>query len=163
MAKRICKLALLTALCLVFGYIESLFSITVAVPGIKLGLANSIALLLLAKRDIKGALVVNLTRILLSALLFGSPFSLIFSLSGALGSMAAMLLFLKVKSVSVVGLSALGGTAHNIFQLFAAFFVLGRAVVYYLPFLILAGGISGALTGSVATLILKKLKTNGKI
>lgn len=76
--------------------------------------------------------------------------------------MAAMLLFLKVKSVSLVGLSALGGTVHNVFQLLAAFFVLGSAVKYYLPFLILAGGISGALTGIISELILKKVKTNGK-
>lgn len=162
MTKKISTYALLACVCLIFGYIESLVPLTAAIPGIKLGLSNSVALLLLTKRDIKGALAVNITRILLSALLFGSPFSLVFSLSGALGSMAAMLLFLKVKSVSVVGLSALGGTVHNIFQLLAAFFVLGSAVKYYLPFLILAGGISGALTGIISELILKKVKTNGK-
>ncbi|MBQ3816942.1 MAG: Gx transporter family protein [Clostridia bacterium] len=162
MAKRISKYGLLACLCLIFGYIESFVPLAAGVPGIKLGLANSVALILIARGDIKGAFAVNITRILLSAFLFGSPFSLIFSLSGALGSMAVMVLLFKLKKFSVIGLSAAGGALHNIFQLLAALFIIGKEVLYYLPLLIVAGGISGTITGWVAFLILKKMKTIGK-
>lgn len=70
MAKRITLYGIFTCLALIFGYIESLFSLSFIAPGIKIGLANCICLLLIASGDIRGALLVNITRIILSALLF---------------------------------------------------------------------------------------------
>ena len=67
MAKKIALYSILTSLALIFGYIESLFSLSFIAPGIKLGLANSVALILLCFKDFKGAVLVNITRILLSA------------------------------------------------------------------------------------------------
>ena len=55
MAKKITLYALFAALAMIFGYIESLYSLSFIAPGIKLGLANSIVLLLLCGGDFKGA------------------------------------------------------------------------------------------------------------
>ena len=68
MSKKVTLYGVLSAVCLVFSYIEILLPLTFIAPGVKIGLANGVALLLILKKDIKGALLVNIIRILLSNL-----------------------------------------------------------------------------------------------
>ena len=158
MAKKVALYGILTGLALIFGYIESLFSLSFIAPGIKLGLANSVALLLLCFKDIKGALLVNITRILLSALLFSTPFSLVFSLTAGIISVGIMTLLSGIKSVSVVGFSIAGAVVHNLVQLTVASIIFGRAVWYYLPFLLVSALISGGIIGALSLIIFKRIK-----
>lgn len=163
MAKKIALYGILTGLALIFGYIESLFSLSFIAPGVKLGLANSVALLLLCFKDFKGALLVNITRVLLSALLFSSPFSLVFSLTAGLVSVVIMRVLSGLKGVSAVGFSISGAAVHNLVQLTVAAVLFGRAVWYYLPFLLISALLSGGLIGILSSIIFKKIKTNIKI
>ena len=158
MAKKVALYGILTGLALIFGYIESLFSLSFIAPGIKLGLANSVALLLLCFKDFKGALLVNITRILLSALLFSTPFSLVFSLTAGIISVVIMKLLSGIKSVSVVGFSIAGAAVHNLVQLTVASLIFGRAVWYYLPFLLVSALISGGIIGALSLIIFKRIK-----
>ena len=158
MAKKVALYGILTGLALIFGYIESLFSLSFIAPGIKLGLANSVALLLLCFKDFKGALLVNITRILLSALLFSTPFSLVFSLTAGIISVVIMGLLSGIKSVSVVGFSIAGAVVHNLVQLTVASIIFGRAVWYYLPFLLVSALISGGIIGALSLIIFKRIK-----
>ena len=158
MAKKVALYGILTGLALIFGYIESLFSLSFIAPGIKLGLANSVALLLLCFKDFKGALLVNITRILLSALLFSSPFSLVFSLTAGILSVVIMGLLSGIKGVSVVGFSIAGAAVHNLIQLTVASIIFGRAVWYYLPFLLVSALISGGIIGALSLIIFKRIK-----
>lgn len=162
MAKKVALYGILTSLALIFGYIESLFSLSFIAPGVKLGLANSVALLLLCFKDFKGALLVNITRILLSALLFSSPFSLIFSLTAGVLSVMIMRLLSGIKSVSQVGFSIAGAAVHNLVQLTVASLLFGRAVWWYLPFLLISALISGGLIGTLSSIIFRKINFNGK-
>lgn len=161
--KRITLYALFVAVCLIIGYLESLLSIslTAVAPGVKIGLSNAVALMLICKGDVKGAWAVNITRIALSALLFGSPISLLFSLAGGIASTLVACLLSKVKSVSAIGISMAGGTVHNIFQLLAATVFVGVGVIYYLPILLIGGAICGAFCGVLVKLVLSKLQING--
>lgn len=158
MAKKVALYGILTGLALIFGYIESLFSLSFIAPGIKLGLANSVALLLLCFKDFKGALLVNITRILLSALLFSTPFSLVFSLTAGIISVVIMKRLSGIKSVSVVGFSIAGAVVHNLVQLTVASIIFGRAVWYYLPFLLVSALISGGIIGALSLIIFKRIK-----
>ena len=158
MAKKVALYGILTGLALIFGYIESLFSLSFIAPGIKLGIANSVALLLLCFKDFKGALLVNITRILLSALLFSTPFSLVFSLTAGIISVVIMKLLSGIKSVSVVGFSIAGAAVHNLVQLTVASLIFGRAVWYYLPFLLVSALISGGIIGALSLIIFKRIK-----
>lgn len=158
MAKKVALYGILTGLALIFGYIESLFSLSFIAPGIKLGLANSVALLLLCFKDFKGALLVNITRILLSALLFSTPFSLVFSLTAGILSVVIIGLLSGIKSVSVVGFSIAGAAVHNLVQLTVASIIFGRAVWYYLPFLLVSALISGGIIGALSLIIFKRIK-----
>lgn len=159
MAKKIAFCSLLTALALIFGFLEHLVSLDYIAPGIKLGLANSIVLILIYLKQYNSAILVNLTRILLSTLLFSGPIAALFAVSGASISMFASFLLLKAKHLSVVGISIVGAVCHNLGQILVAFFVMGTAsVLYYIPVLSLCGAVSGLLTGTVTNLILKHLK-----
>ena len=163
MAKKVALYGILTSLALILGFLESLFSLSFIVPGVKLGLANSVALLLLCFKDFKGALIVNITRILLSALLFSSPFSLAFSLTAGVFSVVIMRLLSGIKSVSVIGFSIAGAAVHNLVQLTVASLLFGRAVWWYQPFLLISALISGGIIGILSSIIFKKLKTNTKL
>ena len=163
MAKKIALYSILTSLALIFGYIESLFSLSFIAPGVKLGLANSIALILLCYGDFRGAMLVNITRILLSALLFSSPFSLVFSLTAGILSVVIMRLLSGIKGVSVIGFSISGAAVHNLVQLTVASLLFGRAVWYYLPFLLVSALLSGGIIGILSSIIFKKIKTNIKL
>lgn len=159
---RLCVYALLTALCMVIGFLESLIPTDAAVPGVKLGLANSVALLLVCKGDAKGAFAVNTARIILSSLLFGSALSLLFSFTAGMCSLAAVALIKRTNVFDIVGLSVSGAVVHNLIQLAVAMLVVGSAAAVWLPVLLLSGIISGAVTGTLGTVILKKIETNRK-
>lgn len=163
MAKKVALYGILTGLAMIFGYIESFVSLSFIAPGIKLGLANSVALLLLCFKDFKGALAVNITRILLSAMLFSSPFSLVFSLTAGVLSVVIMRILSGVKGVSAIGFSIAGAAVHNVTQLTVAALLFGRAVWYYLPFLLAFAMIGGGLIGTLSLIIFKKVKTKVKL
>ena len=158
--KRLTLYALLTAACLIIGYLESFLSIslTAIAPGVKLGLSNAVALALICCGDKRGAWAVNITRICLSALLFGSPVSFLLSLSGGVASTAISCLLSRLKNVSVIGISIAGGVLHNVFQVIAATALVGFGVAYYLPILLLLGAVCGAFCGILAHMVLKHNK-----
>lgn len=145
-------LALFTTLSLAIFAAESAIPPLVPIPGIKLGLANIVTLILLRQFSARDALVVLVSRILLSAFLFGQALSLLYSLAGGLLSlwvMAAVMRLLQKKALFLTG--AMGGLTHNLGQLAVAFAITRTAgVAAYLPFLILSGIVTGLFTGLCA-------------
>ena len=159
MSKKVALYGVLASICLVFSYVETLLPLTFIAPGVKIGLANGVALILILKNDIKGAFLVNIIRILLLNLLFVSPFALIFSLSAGLFSTLVMWLVKKTKIFGTVGFSILGALTHNLVQSAVAIMVLGTGSVFYLPILIFSAIISGTFIGILANILDKKIKT----
>lgn len=94
--KRIARFGLLTALSLVLGLIDRAIPLTAllggAVPGIKLGLANTVLLYAVYLMDWKSCVLLMLTKVVLSGFLFGSLTAILYSLSGGVLSLAVMLL-----------------------------------------------------------------------
>lgn len=150
-------MGLLLALGMILSYVESLFPIAPAVPGIKIGLANILAVLLLYSYGVGACILYQGMRIFLTALLFGSFYSGIYSLAGAALSLAAMILLKKAKLLDIEGVSMSGGVFHNIGQLLIAFlFVQNTAIFGYLPILLIAGALSGYLIGLVGEILIKR-------
>ena len=149
----------LAALALIFGYVESLVPLFITMPGIKLGLANLVVLFALYKLGWKWAALVNVCRMLLSALLFTNAFTLLYSLFGAAFAFAAMLAAKRSKLFSPCGVSIAGGAAHNVGQMAACLlFTQTQAILHYTPVLVISGALFGAITGLVANLVLKRLR-----
>ena len=156
--KTVATIGLLTSLCVILGYVESLIPINLAIPGIKIGLTNIVVLFALYRLDIKSALLINIARILIVGFLFGTGTSIIYSLSGGLISFTVMLLAKKVFSLSLFSVSILGGIFHNVGQILACMLLLNTySVLYYLVILYFTGIFSGATIGFIAYLILKKV------
>jgi len=156
--KKVSQMGLLIALALILSFIETQIPAFVAVPGVKIGLANIVVLFALYGFGFKEAIVISILRVFLSSLMFGSVLSLGYSLSGALLSLFGMALLKKTRLFGSVGVSVVGGVLHNLGQIITACFILEtNVVVYYLPFLILSGTIAGVVVGLVAALVLKRL------
>lgn len=148
-----------TALALIFSYVETLIPINFGIPGAKLGLANLVIVIVLYKTGGKEALLLSVTRIVLSGFLFGNLFAILYSLAGGLFSLAVMGLVKRKKSFSIIGVSMAGGVTHNIGQLIVAMLVVETYQVgYYLPVLMLAGLATGTLIGVISREVLKRLK-----
>ena len=159
MSKKVALYGVLASVGLVFSYVETLLPLTFIAPGVKIGLANGVALLLILKNDIKGAFLVNIIRILLLNLLFVHPIALIYSLSAGIISTLVMVLVAKTNIFSAVGFSVLGAITHNLVQAVIAFIMLGSGILFYLPVLIFSAIITGVIIGFLAKILDKKIKT----
>lgn len=148
MAKKVSILGVMTALGIVLGWLEACVPITLGIPGVKLGIANLVALLVLYRFSLKEAAAVSVLRVLISGILFGNLAIGIYSLAGAMLSLAVMAILKKKTGLSVAGVSAAGGVAHNLGQILTAWIMMGTAAIfYYLPVLIVSGVIAGVLVG----------------
>ena len=159
--RKTAELGFFLAVALILSYVESLIPITFGIPGIKLGLPNLIVVLLLfgQRYGAKEALLVNGMRIVLSGFLFSNLYAILYALAGAVFSFIAMLIGKRLRCFSVIGVSVLGGVFHNIGQAIVAMFVVETfAVSYYIPFLIVAGTITGALLGLIVMEIIPYLE-----
>ncbi len=153
--KNIAFAGMFTAAMFIIGYMESLLPPLFSVPGIKPGFANIPVMIAIYILGWKLAAAMSFTRIILSGLTFTGLFACIYSLSGAVLSILTMILLKKTKKFSVTAVSMAGGVAHNLGQILVAWLVLGRAVLYYFPVLVISGLVAGALTGMVTGIILK--------
>jgi len=113
--KRITRFGLLTALALVLGFLDRAIPLTAilggAVPGIKLGLANTVLLYAVYLMDWKSCFLLMLTKVVLSGFLFGSLTAILYSLSGGLLSLAVMLLLRKKPEAGALGAAAMAAGA----------------------------------------------------
>ena len=158
--RKTAELGFFLAVALILSYVESLIPITLGIPGIKLGLPNLIVVLLLfgQRYGAKEALLVNGMRIVLSGFMFSNLYAILYALAGAAFSFIAMLIGKRLRCFSVIGVSVLGGVFHNIGQAVVAMIVVETfAVSYYIPFLIVAGMITGAFLGLIVMEIIPYL------
>ena len=158
---RLTALALTVSFALILSFIESRIPAFVAIPGVKVGLANIAVIFTLYKFGIKEAISVSIVRVLLVSMLFGSPISMIYSITGAVLSLLVMFLLKNLTPVSEVVVSVSGGIMHNVGQIGAASVMLGTNVVaYYLPYLLLSGTIAGIVVGIASALLIQKVNLN---
>lgn len=157
--KRIVVLGLLVALAFVFSYLESLVPISIGIPGAKLGLANLVILVALYTLGARDAFLLSVIRIVLVGFTFTNVASMLYSLAGGVLSFAVMYLAKKIKSLSMVGVSVLGGIAHNIGQILVAMWVVETvSLVYYLPILMIVGVVAGVVIGLLSAMVIKRVK-----
>ena len=156
--RTVAKLGLLLALALALGYFESLLPVS-GIPGIKLGLSNTVLLYALYLVDRRSAWVLMVLKVVLSGLLFGGVNAMIYSFAGGVLSLTAMILMKKIKSLSIIGVSISGAVMHNVGQVLAAcFMVSSAAVLSWLPVLLVSSVVTGTVTGVIAKYAFKWLE-----
>ncbi|MDD2212115.1 MAG: Gx transporter family protein [Clostridia bacterium] len=160
--RRLVYFSLFVTLATALGFLEMLLPNPFPLPGVKLGLANLVTLLVLYVYGLKEGLAVSLLRVLFASLLGGTFLSVGFflSFSGAVLSTLVMAVLIKyVPALSIIGVSMVGAISHNVGQLLTASFLIQTPYLfYYLPVLLLAGLPTGLATGYLARLLLRYLK-----
>ena len=155
--KRLVLLAMLTAVAMILSYVESLLP-SVGIPGVKMGLANIAVIFALFRFGWKEAAALSLVRVVLVSLLFGSVGAMLYSLAGAVLSLAVIALLRRTDRFSTLGVSVAGGVAHNAGQILMAMLILQtRQLLGYLPVLAVAGIGGGILTGLAAALLIRRI------
>lgn len=150
---------MLAAVGLIFSYVEALIPFSLGIPGVKLGFANIVIVFTLYRFGGQYAFAVNVVRIALAGLLFGSPFSALYSLAGGIVSLCTMILLKKAGIFSITGVSMAGGVFHNLGQIVVAACVVQTVqIAAYLPLLIFSGVAAGIVNGIAAQLCLNRIK-----
>ncbi|MDD3335152.1 MAG: Gx transporter family protein [Eubacteriales bacterium] len=154
--------ALLLSLTLILGYVESLIPIAPGVPGIKLGLSNSVLLLSLYLLGVPTSLMLMALKVFLSGVLFSGFSAMMYSFAGGVLSLLAMILLSRIKGLSPIVVSAVGGLMHNVGQVALAMVILNTSgLVYYMAILMAVGLVTGAATGTAFFAVMKHLKKLG--
>ena len=157
--KKIAVLALDIALAMILSFVESQIPAFVAIPGVKIGLANIAVVFVLYKLGWKEAVLISLVRVVMVSMLFGTLVSLFYSVAGAVLSLTGMVLLKKTGLFSTVAVSVTGGVLHNVGQILMACLLLEtNVIVYYLPFLILSGVIAGVFIGVVSAIMVNRVQ-----
>lgn len=153
------KISLLLAIALIINYLESLVPLPLPLPGVKLGLANCIGLVVLCLYTEKDYVAFNMLKVFMVALLrtgFGTAFFI--GLSGTLLATIFTLLFYKFSRASIYGLSVIGAVFHALGQVLMVMILYSSIyMINYLVILEVTSVVSGLLTAFVASLTLQKL------
>lgn len=153
------KISLLLAIALIINYLESLVPLPIPLPGVKLGLANCIGLVVLCLYNVKDYVLFNVLKVFMIALLrtgFGTSFFI--GLSGTLLATLFTLLVYKLTKASIYGLSVVGAVFHSLGQVLMVMLLYSNVyMINYLVILEITSIISGVITAFVASVTLQKL------
>ena len=152
-------MALLTAMALAIHVAEAQIPPLVAIPGVKLGLANIITVYAAFSIGGGAAAMILIARILLGSMFGGGVMSLIYSLAGGVLCLLVTLLLRRVLTKNQIWVAGVAGAiAHNIGQILAAVVVTGTpSIVSYLPILLVSGVITGLFTGFAAQAVVNRI------
>ena len=130
-------LGILLALCIALSWLDSLLSAAMPVPGLRLGLANTVICAVLMKYSVKEGFAMSLLRSGFVSLTRGTV-SGIMSLCGGMSAFVVTALLISQKRLNVRTISVLAAAAHIVGQLAAACFIMGTVRVLYYGIFLLA-------------------------
>ena len=151
-------IGLLCALSVIVNIVEGIY-LNFLPYGLKIGLANIFALIVIKKYGAGEMLILNVLRLFLSSLLKGSLFSTSFFI--ALGGMclSSITIILLYKKATLSFMSLVSAVFHNIGQLLVVMYVYASAEIFVLgPLLVLIAVPCGLLTALIAAEALKRLE-----
>ena len=157
--KQLTTMALLTAIALAIHVAEAQIPPLVAIPGVKLGLANIVTVYAAFTLGGGAAAMILIARILLGSMFGGGVVSLLYSLAGGILCLLITLFLRRIltkKQIWVAGV--MGAIMHNIGQILVAVVVTGTpSIVSYLPILFISGIVTGTFTGFAAQAVVNRL------
>ena len=143
--RKLTTMAMLTAISMIVFLIEAQIPLPIAIPGVKLGIANVITLFAIWTLGRREAGAILMVRIVLGNLIIGNVMGMLYSLAGGVLCWLVMCLFKP-------------HVGHNAGQLAVAVWVSGTpALAFYAPVLLLAGIVTGFFTGQCTQAVLNHL------
>lgn len=158
--KKLVLLSMMTTVALIIFIVEAQIPLAFTIPGIKLGLANIVTLILINDFKKHEVATVLILRIILGSIFSGHIMTFFYSLSGGIMCFLAMSICNKIVKENALWFTSIAGALfHNIGQILIAMLILKSVnVIYYFPFLMISAIITGLLTGITAQMIIKKIK-----
>lgn len=160
MVRKLTILSMMLALSVLLHYIEGLIPPLIPLPGVKLGLANAISLIVLYYFSRKEYITIGVLRVLLVGLISTGLFSFGFfiSVSGFVLSTVAVLLLSIWRKASIYTLSVTSAIFHVIGQVVCSAILYSQiGMMMYLPIVLVTGVIAGFLIAFVSSLLIKQL------
>lgn len=149
--------ALFITVMLMLGYLETFIPVG-SVPGIKLGLSNSVLLLVIYWMGIPQAFILMAVKVVLSGFLFSGVSAMMYAFAGGVISVAVMALLYKIGGFSTVVIGMAGAVAHNAGQVGLAMIILETTkLAYYMAVLMVVGLLTGFVTGTLTAALMKRL------
>lgn len=137
------------ALCIALSWLDSLMSSLMPIPGLRLGLANTVICAVLMKYSVKEGFAMSLLRSGFVGLTRGAV-SGVMSLCGGMAAFVVTAMLISRKRLNVRTVSVLAAAAHTLGQLAAACVIMGTVrVLYYGIFLLPAAVVTGFCTGTI--------------
>lgn len=159
------KLSFLIATAAVLQLSESM--LPYPIPGLRLGLANIISLIVLFQFGYRAALTVTLLRTVVSSFIIGSFLSpgFVLSFTAGLASISVAAFCFRISAyipflrLSPLGVGIIGAFVHNMVQLLLAYLIFFNhpGIFVLVPWLTLGSVVLGGLSGSLATAVLNRL------
>ena len=158
-ARRIAICGMLLALMLILGFVESQLPVAAGIPGVKLGLSNGVLIFAVYMLNVPTAYLLMGLKVLLSGMLFGNPSAMMYAFAGGVLSLTVMCLLSRMKGLSPVVISMVGGLCHNVGQVALAMVILNTPkLMYYMAILMVVGMITGLATGLAANGIIRRFQ-----
>ena len=160
--KHFVYITLLSAMAIAINLLERM--LTVSMPfGMRLGLANIIAMITIDILGVKEMIIVNLMRVLIGNLLGGTIFGSTFWISagGVLLSSIVLVIVKKGFNMSIISTSMLCAIAHSVGQVVIVMFLYKTAAMMtVVPLLLITSIPTGIFTGLVTSQALKRIDKN---
>lgn len=156
LTKKLTLTGLFLALALIVSVIESMLPpIIPALPYAKIGFGNIILLMSFLIIGIWEGYIILILRCVFTAIFAGNFSMLLWSLPAGIVAYSIMIALSKTRVFSITGISIAGAMIHNLVQMLIGAIIVGTSILAYLPYMILAGGLAGFVTGLIAYFTMK--------
>ena len=155
---KIARLGMLLAFGVILNYVESYIALPMIAPGVKLGLANTVGLMVLYYFGDKEFVSVGFLRILLTALFTGFGYNFFISLAGWFLSSLVVIILNHTNQFSIFGLSMVSAVCHGIGQIIMVSILYeSKYMLNYLPILCATGIVTGIIIAFISKEALKRI------
>ncbi len=160
--RKLVSLSVLLALGVILNIAENYMVFFPAIPGMKLGLANTIGLLVLALFGPKEFLLIGFLRVLLAGTFSGFGSSFMMAMSGYVFASLVTLLLYHTNKLSLYGLSMMSAVFHGVGQVAMISLLYQNVLMFnYLFILMFSGIIMGLVIAFLTKVILSRVRFQG--
>jgi heptaprenyl diphosphate synthase len=157
--QKMTRLAMLLALGVLLNYAEvMLLPTAIIAPGVKLGIANAVGLIVLYYFGAKDYVYLGFLRILMTSLFTGFGFNFIIASSGWLIASLAVVIAQASHKFSLFGLSILGASMHSLGQvMMVSYLYQSIFMLNYLPILLVTSVIAGTIIALLSQQVIMRI------
>jgi heptaprenyl diphosphate synthase len=156
---KLTRLAVLLALGVIINYFEAVLLPTAwLVPGVKLGLANTIGIIVLFLYGRRDYISLGLLRVVMTSLFTGFGFNFLIGLAGWAVATLVMIIATYTEQLSIYGLSLVAALGHATGQvLMVTVLYQSPFMINYLPLLAVTSLIAGIVVAYLSAMIIHRI------